>query len=113
MSDVGNDGEPFEATIYSVWWNAFHDQESGRPGEWAGVRLDYPAAAVNESMLLPPSKQLKSWGFSAFPKDTDRPLPSEQSPGSFVDRVHGKLYWEIPEPKQDWVYRIDWSWQDR
>jgi serine/threonine-protein kinase len=113
VSDAGNDGEPFDVTINAIYWNAFHDQENGRPGEWMGIRLDYPAADVNQTILMPGSKRLKSCGFSAFPKDTERPLPSEQAPGSVVDQARGKLYWEIPDPKQDWVYRIDWSWQDR
>ncbi len=66
LSDAGNDGKPFEVTMYAIYWNAFHDQERGRPGEWLGVRLDYPAAAVSEALLLPPGKKLKSWGFSTF-----------------------------------------------
>jgi hypothetical protein len=75
--------------------------------------LDNPVAAANQAILLPPTKQLKSWGFSAFPKDTEKPSPSEQSLGTYVNQATGKLIWQIPDPKQDWVYRIDWSWKDR
>jgi hypothetical protein len=113
LDDVGNDGSPFEVVFHAIWWNAFQDQERGLPTDWLGTRLDYPVAAVNQAILLPSTKQLKSWGFSAFPKDTEKPLPSEQSPGTYVNQATGKLIWQIPDPKPDWVYRIDWSWKDR
>jgi Protein kinase domain len=113
LDDLGNDGSPFEVVFHAIYWNAFQDQERGLPTDWGGARLDYPVAAANQAILLPPTKQLKSWGFSAFPKDTEKPSPSEQSPGTYVNQATGKLIWQIPDPKLDWVYRIDWSWKDR
>jgi predicted Ser/Thr protein kinase len=113
LDDIGNDGSPFEVVFHAIWWNAFQDQERKLPTDWLGTRLDYPVAAANQAILLPPTKQLKSWGFSAFPKDTEKPSPSDQSPGSYVNQATGKLIWQIPDPKVDWVYRIDWSWKDR
>jgi len=113
LSEAGNNGAPFDLAIYSIWWNAYQDQARGEPSDWLADRLDFPVGAVNEAILLPPGKRLKSWGFSAFPKDTNQPFPSEESPGTYVDPTRGKLFWQIPDPQQDWVYRIDWRWQDR
>ena len=64
LSDVGNDGKPFEVVVNAVWWNAFQDQVRGRPTDWVGFRLDYPTPVVNQAILLPSGKR-RSLG--AFP----------------------------------------------
>jgi serine/threonine protein kinase len=43
----------------------------------------------------------------------DQPYPSDLAPGTLVNIKKGVMCWEVPEPRDDWVYRIDWSWQDR
>jgi hypothetical protein len=67
----------------------------------------------NVALLLPRSKHLVRWGFSDFETDTNRAEPSDLSPGTRVNPDKGLIYWEIPQPQRDRVYRIDWSWKDR
>jgi hypothetical protein len=113
LSGVGNDGEEFEVVIHSLWWNAFQDQARGKPTDWLAIRFDAPAQQSNITIRLPRSRRLVRWGFSDFAAGSDRPYPSDQASGSLVKAERGLICWEVPQPRPDWVYRIDWSWQER
>jgi hypothetical protein len=113
LSEAGNKGEVFEVVIHALWWNVVQDQEQGKSSDWVASRIDYSVEQTNEMILLPRLKRLIRWGFSDFPLGSDRPYPSDQARGTRIDPEKGFIYWEIPRPKQGWVYRIDWTWQDR
>jgi serine/threonine protein kinase len=113
LSNVGNDGREFPVTFHTIWWNAFQDQQLGNLTDWVATRLDYQPGTVNDTILLPKGKLLTSWGFSSFPVGGSRPLPSQESPGTFTDTDGGMIYWNVPNPRRDWVYRVDWTWKDR
>jgi hypothetical protein len=113
VSDVGQEGKPFEIVIHSVWWNAFQDQEQGKTSDWLAHRRDAPAGAVDIALRLPRSRRLVEWGFSDFAANTNRPFPSSQAPGTYVHTGRGLIYWHVPEPQTNCVYRIDWRWKPR
>jgi tRNA A-37 threonylcarbamoyl transferase component Bud32 len=113
LADAGNAGEEFEVIIHTLWWNAFQDQERGRATEWFANRFDYPLEKANNTLLMPRGKRLSRWGFSDFPAGTNQPFPSDQTPGTRVNPERGFIYWDVTDPRQDHVYRVDWAWEDR
>jgi hypothetical protein len=113
LAEAGNQAKPFEVVIHALWWNAFQDQHRGKPSDWVANRFDSPTQDANITVLLPRHKRLVRWGFSDFAAGTNHPYPSDQAPGTHINADRGFIYWEIPHPRQDHVYRIDWSWQER
>jgi hypothetical protein len=113
LAGVATDGQPFRVVDHAVWWNGLQDQTRGERSDWVAARFDHQVGFADLAIRLPQSKRLTSWGVSDFPSGGRQPFPSTQAHGTYVSHDTGLIYWRMPRPEVNRVYRIDWMWADR
>jgi hypothetical protein len=105
VSDIAVDGE-FTVRFVSTYWNAL--QTDG--DRWFGV-TGYPGAIKTSMLLLfPDDRPFRDYHFRSAPTHAGTPEPYSGPVIAFAAEDKSWLYWEIPNPKANHVYRVDWTW---
>ncbi|HEY1188887.1 MAG TPA: protein kinase, partial [Gemmata sp.] len=112
--DVGDIpvGQEFTLRYTSTYWNSLQTPEE----QWFGV-IGYEGAVKTSMLVLfPEGHPFKKHWFQYAPTRTDDPTKREAPRPytgpliTFAADDKSWIYWEIPSPKANGVYRIDWTW---
>ena len=109
VSDISIDGE-FALRFTSTHWNSFQADED----RWVGV-TGYPGAVKTSVLLLfPDGRPFRDYRLRFSPTRGNgagaEPQPYVSSPITFAAEDRSWLFWEIPGPKENHFYRVDWTW---
>ena len=81
------------------------------PGDlWMGVIGYGGSLKCSMLMLFPADRPFREYRLRLAPRRNADPRPYTGPVITFTDPAHEWLYWEIPAPEADVVYRVDWTW---
>jgi tRNA A-37 threonylcarbamoyl transferase component Bud32 len=84
--------------------------------QWFGVIGYEGSFKTSMLMLFPPDRPFKDYVLKVAPTREDDPTKRkdpEKYTGpviTFAAKDKSWVYWEIPSPKANYVYRVDWTW---
>ena len=105
VSSVPEDVE-FDLRTISSYWNTFQtDQEL-----WFGVVGYETSFKVSQLLLFPSGKPFKEYSMMVARTVKDVPKPYGGPRLLLNGPANDWIYWEVPNPKQGFVYRLHWKW---
>ncbi len=99
-------GSEFELDNTITYWNPLQSEAD----QWFGVVGYHRAFAVSMLLLFPDAKPIKSYTLSVAAEGKEMPVPFAGSRIVLQGKSKDWIYWEIPEPKAGYVYRLSWTW---
>lgn len=111
VSDVPVNGD-FALQFASTYTNSLQSPEE----QWFGVIGYEGSFKISMLMLFPADRPFHEYRLSVAPTHSGVPAKQE-GPSPYTGPVitfagddRSWLYWEIPNPKANTVYRVDWTW---
>jgi hypothetical protein len=105
VSSVPEDVE-FDLRTIATYWNTFQTEQE----LWFGVVGYEKSFKVSQLLLFPADKPFKEYSLMVARTVKDTPTiytgPKLLLNGSARDWI----YWEVPNPKEGFVYRLHWKW---
>ena len=105
-------GQEFTLRYTSSYWNSLQTPDE----QWFGV-IGYEGSVKTSMLVLfPEGRPFKTHRFQYAPTRADDPKKREDPRAytgpliTFAADDKSWVYWEIPTPKANYVYRIDWTW---
>lgn len=102
-------GKEFVLDVEATYWNGFQESLNGNE-DWIGVGNYGPTKLLILTLIFPDSKPFKSYRLVSYPYGEREQLPFSGNSTVLFDGAHKSLYWEIPEPLVQHVYRVYWTW---
>ncbi len=87
-----------------------------KPDEWWFGVIGYEGSfKISMLMLFPENRPFSGYKLQVAPTRADNPKDREPVPYTgpvitFAPDDRSWIYWEIPDPKANHVYRVDWTW---
>jgi class 3 adenylate cyclase len=106
--DVGNVPIGAEVLIRtaSTAWNSCQTEQE----QWFGLIGYKESFNVSMLVLFPPNKPFKSYSFSIAPTSKAPPKDYDGAKTAIAGPAKDWIWWEIPSPLADHVYRLHWKW---
>ena len=110
VADVPLEGE-FPVQFTNTYWHSLQT-----PDEWWFGVIGYEGAfKVAMLVVFPADRPFRAYQLKTAPtRSTDpeerKPVPYTGPVITFAAEDKSWLYWEIPTPKANHVYRVDWTW---
>jgi hypothetical protein len=107
---------PPDAEFTVQFTSTYHDSLQTPEDQWFGVIGYEGSFKVSMLVLFPPDRPFRDYRLRVAAARADNPaerLPPEPYAGpviTFAAPDRSWVYWEIPSPKANYVYRIDWDW---
>jgi serine/threonine protein kinase len=96
----------FDLRTAETFWNT----EQTERELWFGIIGYNQSFKVAMLMLFPPSKPYKDFTLMVSRTVKDQPTAYEGPKLLLSGSQHDWLYWEVPNPREGYVYRLHWSW---
>lgn len=104
VSDVAV-GSEFALNSRTTFWNSLQTPEE----QWFGMIGSDGSKLLSILILFPESRPFQGGGLRHGPVDgTLKPYDGTQMVFKGPDGAW--VYWEVPGPKTDYTYRLDWKW---
>jgi hypothetical protein len=111
VGDVPVRGE-FTLRYTSTYWNSLQTPAE----QWFGVIGHEGAVKTSMLVLFPDDRPFKGYqlmhapNLREDPTQCENPEPYTGPVITFADADKRWLYWEVPNPRANYVYRVDWTW---
>jgi serine/threonine protein kinase len=108
LIDVSNVPEQveFDLRIVSTYWNSLQSESE----LWFGIMGYKKSFKVSLLLMFPPEKSFTDYSLKVARTIKDKPLSYEGSKIFQSGLGREWVYWEVPNPKEGYVYRLDWKW---
>jgi serine/threonine protein kinase len=98
--------EEFDLRIVSTFWNSLQtDAEL-----WFGIMGYTHSFKVSLLLVFPPQKPFTDYSLMVARTIKEKPTPFVGTKIFQAGPRRDWVYWEVPNPKGGYVYRLDWKW---
>ena len=98
--------EEVELRFILTYWNSLQTERE----QWFGL-IGYEGAFKASLLLLPPSERpFKEYALMTARTSKDQPVPYAGNKIVLSGKHHEWVYWEVPSPEPDRVYRLHFKW---
>jgi serine/threonine protein kinase len=105
VSSILDDAE-FDLRTVSSYWNTFQTEQE----LWFGVVGYEQSFKVSQLLLFPSEKPFKEYTLMVARTVKNTPVPYTGPKLLLSGAARDWIYWEVPNPKQGYVYRLHWKW---
>jgi eukaryotic-like serine/threonine-protein kinase len=98
--------QEFTLRYTSTYWNSLQTPQD----QWFGTIGHEGSVKTSVLVLFPDARPFRDYQLRFAPTTAADPQPYSGPLITFAGDDKSWLYWEIPSPKANTVYRIDWTW---